>query len=103
MLMGAKSGFTHERKFESGAGANQCIFRNLLFSRLPIFFRVAVAATKAAKDNREDRTPWSLILLEAASVSAAVNVANFVIGQTVHNETDSAMLRQIEEQAKSDA
>jgi hypothetical protein len=41
-----------------------------------------------------------MVVVEASSVSAAVNVANFVIGQTVNVETDSAMLRRIEEQSK---
>jgi hypothetical protein len=46
-----------------------------------------------------------MVVVEAASVSAAVNVAtgNFVIGQTVNKETDSAMLRRIEEQAKNNS
>jgi hypothetical protein len=42
-----------------------------------------------------------MVVVEAASVSAAVNVANFVMGQPVYMETDSAMMTRIEEQAKN--
>jgi hypothetical protein len=44
-----------------------------------------------------------MVVAEAASVSAAVDVAYLVIGQTVNEETDSAMLRRIEEQAKNNS
>jgi hypothetical protein len=44
-----------------------------------------------------------MVVVEAACVSAAVNIANFVIGKIVHKETDSAMLSRVEEQAKNNS
>jgi hypothetical protein len=46
-----------------------------------------------------------MVVVEAASVpvSPVVNVANFVMGQPVYMETDSAMMTRIEEQAKNNS
>jgi hypothetical protein len=42
-------------------------------------------------------------MVNSTTASAAVNVATFVINQSVNLETDSAMLRRIEEQAKNNS
>jgi hypothetical protein len=44
-----------------------------------------------------------MVVPAAATVSAAVNVANFVINQNVNLETDSAMLTKIENYSKNNA
>lgn len=44
-----------------------------------------------------------MVVVEAASVSATVNVVNFVIGQKVNAETHSAMLTRLQELSRENA
>jgi hypothetical protein len=67
-----------------------------------MFFSSSATTVYSVKEGARKDT-HTMVVVEAAHISAAVNVANFVIGQTVNEKTDSAMLRRIQEQAKNNS